>query len=172
MIRIAAGIAITATVVLVDLASKGLAHAGLRECAGPPVSACDRVDLAGPFGLLRTTNDVGAFGVVGDPWLWPLLALSVVGLGVLLRWSAGRTAFALAAALLVGGFVANLVDRAIWGSVTDFIDVRGTGSDSGLVLNLADIALAAGGLALVMAVWRTTRAATPGTGAPDPAAVP
>lgn len=166
--RLAAGTVITATVMLADLASKGLAHAGLRECAGPPVSACDRVVLAGPFGLLRTTNDVGAFGVVGDPWLWPLLALAVVGLGVLLWWSAGGTPFAPAAALLVGGFVANLVDRAIWGSVTDFIDIRGAGSDSGLVLNLADLALAAGGLALVLAVWRTTRAATPGAEVPDP----
>ena len=168
MTRLAAGIAITAAVILADLASKWLAHAGLRECAGPPVLACDRVDLAGPFGLLRTTNDVGAFGVVGDPWLWPLLALAVVGLGVLLWWSAGRTAFALAATLLVGGFAANLVDRAIWGSVTDFIDIRGAGSDSGLVLNLADLALAAGGLALVMAVWRTTRAATAGAEATVP----
>ncbi|HYO42480.1 MAG TPA: signal peptidase II [Candidatus Limnocylindrales bacterium] len=172
MIGTVAGVAIAATVAIVDLASKGLAHAGLRACAGPPVSACDRVDLLGPFGLLRTTNDVGAFGIIGDPWLWPLLALALVGLGAFLRWSAGRTTLSIAAALLMGGFAANLLDRAVWGAVTDFIDVRGTGADSGLVLNLADLALAAGGLTLVAAVWRGTRAAGLATAPPVAVLVP
>ena len=114
--------------------------------------------IVGPLGLLRTDNADSALGLVDGNWLWLPLVLAVV----LVVWqtttvATGCTRFlpALAASvgLQVGGLVANLVDRFVFGTVTDFIDLRVGSADQGLVLNPADLGLGAGALLLTALTW-------------------
>jgi hypothetical protein len=57
-----------------------------------------------------------------------------------------------AGGLVIGGSAANIIDRAITGSVTDFI------SGPGDVFNLADVGVYVGIVAAVARIWRATRA--------------
>ena len=116
--------ALTAVAVLVlDLVTKHLALE--RLAPGRPVSVID-----GLFSLTLVMNPGLAFGMLaGTPagWRWLVALLSIGALGVLavvgLRMlpTGGRlTPFALG--LIFGGAVGNLIDRARYGAVVDFLD--------------------------------------------------
>ena len=72
-----------------------------------------------------------AFGLLGSVppgWRWVVAALSLVALAVLARVAlrvlpAGGWMGRLAIGLIFGGAVGNLVDRARFGAVVDFVDV-------------------------------------------------
>jgi signal peptidase II len=158
-------LAATASVFAVDQIAKAIIRSELTLCSAPPVSLCDRVSIAEPLGLLRTENGDGAFGFLAGDAIGPLM---VVLLGILL-WQVARMPktplLGLAIGLLLGGWLANIADRALYGVVTDFIDLRWDLADKGVVLNPADIGLAAGAFVLAMLLYRhaagTSRAATP-----------
>lgn len=110
--------------------------------------------VRGPLGihLRRTTNARPITGGrPGDAELPVVLAaaaalaIGIAGAGVALRRPA---ALQIGAGMMAGGMAANLVDRARGDGVTDFLRYPGG------VLNLADLALAAGfacaGLALAV----------------------
>jgi lipoprotein signal peptidase len=126
----------------------------LTVCSAPPVSLCDHVSIVGPLGLLRTENGDGAFGLLAGAAIGPVL---IALLGVLL-WRTARLRWtpllALAIGLQFGGLVANLADRALFGVVTDFIDLRVGLADKGVVLNPADIGLAVGGVLFAIVISR------------------
>jgi signal peptidase II len=147
-------------VVVLDQVAKFAIRAHLEVCSGPPVEACDRIALVGPLGLLRTENPDSAFGLVDGRWLALLLLFAIallVSLAIVTAPNTGRDTglLAVSVGLQFGGLLGNLADRILVGSVTDFIDLR-SGTDKGLVLNPADLALVAGGLLLTAITWNAT----------------
>src|SRR5450755_604432 len=76
------------------------------------------------------------------------------------------TARFVALALVAGGGISNLIDRLLYdGRVTDFLNV-GIGSRRTGIFNLADMAIMAGVLLLILRRGAPAPAASPPTGAP------
>lgn len=113
--------------------------------------------LGDTFRLTRGENAGVAFGLLQGsplvPWL-TLAALVAVAL-VVARALRGRRAGQVAAGLLLGGGLANLLDRLGDGRVTDYLD-WGLGAWRYPNFNLPDTAIVVGlGLAMWLAPWRT-----------------
>jgi signal peptidase II len=112
---------------------------------------------------LRLAHNAGvAFSLMNG---WGALAIAAVQLAVLggaaLAWWRNRgagVAFHVALALVVGGAVANLVDRIARGSVVDFLHLA-----HWPIFNVADVAIVSGGLLLVL---RGARPVTRSSGTP------
>jgi signal peptidase II len=139
---VAPALAACGAVVAIDQGSKALATS--------LVSRGEREEVL-PFLAFENTRNKGvAFGLAGDVSAW-LVGAMLVGLLVLLVFLAARasngTALWIAAGLLVGGALGNLADRVRDGAVTDFIDLPVWPT-----FNLADLAIVAGVVLLVLAV--------------------
>ncbi len=143
---------VAALVVLVDEAMKLAVRQTLAVCAGAPTSSCERIDLAGPVGLLRFENAGSALGFLQGMWVWVLIAALGLALLPLYGQRLKNTALLAPAALgfQAGGAIANLMDRALFGGVTDFIDVG-----IGVIFNPADVALLAGMVLALEALRRS-----------------
>lgn len=130
-----------AVVGVVDLASKLAAE---RELVGG-------VELAAGARLVLGHNTGVAFGGFAGAPPAALVALSLLCLaGLLFALARGLLAGGpVAAGLILGGAVSNLVDRVQGGGVTDFIDIGAWPS-----FNLADAALTLG---MAMVLWRSVR---------------
>ena len=105
----------------------------------------DRLPLG--FHLVRTENSGVAFGFLGGGGAL-VVVLTVAVLLAVLVWvwrQPGRPGLWLAAGLLAGGAVGNLIDRARLGAVTDFID-----PPAWPAFNLADVAITVGVAVLVL----------------------
>lgn len=84
---------------------------------------------------------------------WVLIAVAVViSLAVLwwVRRERPRRAGLIAAGLLVGGAIGNVIDRLIYGSVADFLNMSCCGIENPYAFNVADIAIFFGAAALVL----------------------
>ncbi|KGB80426.1 lipoprotein signal peptidase [Rhodovulum sp. NI22] len=96
------------------------------------------------FGLLSNSAEI---------MRWVLVAVALVISGWVIRWAA-RAARALvaqiAAGCLVGGALGNVVDRVLYGAVADFLNMSCCGFDNPYSFNIADIAIFAGALGLVL----------------------
>ena len=119
---------------------------------GVPVTVID-----GWLALTLVLNPGLAFGLLGSvppAWRWVVAALSLVALAVLARVAlrvlpAGGSTGRLAIGLIFGGAVGNLVDRARFGAVVDFVDVYCRGwhwpafnvADSAITVGVALLAL-------------------------------
>jgi signal peptidase II len=115
--------ALAGLVLVLDQATKAIALARLEP--GMPVTVVE-----GVFSLTLVMNPGLAFGMLGAvpvAWRWIVGLLSVGALVVLavlatrLLGSGGRLA-RLALGLIFGGAVGNLIDRARFGAVVDFLD--------------------------------------------------
>lgn len=81
-----------------------------------------------------------------------LVTLAVVISGFLLWWgnrNLGRIITRLGAGAIIGGALANAVDRVIYGAVADFLNMSCCGISNPYTFNIADIAIFAGAFALV-----------------------
>ena len=116
-------VAIAAVVLVLDQLTKFVA---LRRLAlGIPQPVID-----GFFSLTLVMNPGLAFGMLGrtpPAWRWVIAALSLVALLALLSFArrlapTGGMLSALALGLILGGAVGNLIDRARFGAVVDFLD--------------------------------------------------
>ncbi len=112
--------------------------------------------LLGPVGLDLTMvwNRGVTFGLFSGEGSWNHLVLSLLALvvaGWLLRWLARAETRLVTYALgaVIGGAVANVIDRVRFGAVVDFVDVHAWGWHW-YVFNLADAAIVCGVLALVV----------------------
>lgn len=126
-----AGMALGAAIVaLIDLASKAAAVRNIEE----------PVELTGFLSLTVVRNPGVAFGL-GTALPTPLLLGITISVALLLGWLVftGHLQQSVAAALILGGAVANIIDRAGDGSVVDVIDVGWWPT-----FNLADIAIVTG----------------------------
>jgi signal peptidase II len=113
--------------------------------------------IDGLLALTLTLNPGLAFGLLAglpEAWRWVVAALSLVALLVLARVSMrvltpGTVADRTAIGLIFGGAVGNLIDRARFGAVVDFIDVHYRGwhwpafnvADSAITIGVALLAL-------------------------------
>jgi signal peptidase II len=126
-------------VVMLDQATKAIVSDSLAP--GERVSLVLGIDLA------HVTNRGIAFGLFGDGGD-AVLVVTAAALALVLAWFArdpGRPGLWLAVGLLVGGALGNLADRVREDAVTDFID-----PPLWPAFNVADIAITAGALVLVL----------------------
>jgi signal peptidase II len=114
---------VAALVVLVDQATKAWVVEGLNLTPG------FSRPMLWPLAITLVRNDGISFGFFQThaPWTrWVLAGFSLavsVGLGLWMR-RADRLLTGLAAGLILGGALGNLVDRVRLGAVVDFIDVH------------------------------------------------
>lgn len=103
------------------------------------------------YGENRGIN-FGLFGDGSDASRWILIALALgICVGVLIwvyRTSMGRLA-QIGAGLLVGGALANVFDRMLYGYVLDFLNMSCCTINNPFVFNLADVFIFAGAIGLV-----------------------
>jgi signal peptidase II len=68
----------------------------------------------------------------------------------------------LSGGLLVGGALGNVVDRIAYGAVADFLNMSCCGIENPYAFNIADIAIFAGAIGLVIFSRGTPKAGKPG----------
>jgi len=119
---------------------------------GVPVTLVD--DLLSFTLVMNPGLAFGLLGTVPRAWRWVVAALSLVALAVLARVAlrvlpAGGPVGQVAIGLIFGGAVGNLIDRARFGAVVDFVDVHWRGwhwpafnvADSAITVGVALLAL-------------------------------
>jgi signal peptidase II len=154
-------VVIAGTIVVLDQITKAV----VLDRLAPGVS----VQVIDHFVSLTLVMNTGlAFGLLsGLPaaWRWVVALLSIIALVVLSRVAMGVLAGGgwsarLSIALIFGGAVGNLIDRARFGAVVDFVDVHVRGYHWP-AFNVADSAITIGvsllALHLVLARPTTTR---------------
>ena len=94
----------------------------------------------------------GLFSGEGDAGRWLLIGLALVISAGVLIWTRRETDWRVqvASGLLVGGAVGNVADRLIYGAVADFLNISCCGIDNPFAFNVADVAICAGALGLVI----------------------
>ncbi len=95
-----------------------------------------------------------AFGIrIGNRTLFTIfsVAASVVIFAYLLRTRGDHKLVKWSLALILGGAIGNLIDRVLYGSVVDFIDV-GIGDLRWPVFNVADMAVSLGMMVLIVVI--------------------
>jgi signal peptidase II len=100
------------------------------------------------FGLLGGSGDLGR---------WLLIALALAISAWVLNWARRERQNRLvqvAAGLLVGGALGNVIDRLIFGAVADFLNMACCGIANPYAFNVADIAIFAGAAGLILAPGR------------------
>ncbi|HEY9040465.1 MAG TPA: signal peptidase II [Roseovarius sp.] len=115
------------------------------------------IEVAPPFLVLRMAWNYGVnFGLMaGDSPMtrWVLIALALVISGAVLWWAhrePGGKWQRIAAGLLVGGALGNVIDRVLYGAVADFLNMSCCGISNPFAFNVADIAIFAGALGMVI----------------------
>lgn len=99
----------------------------------------------------------GLFAGSHELMRWLLIALAVTVSVALFRWSRTmvRPVGRVAAGLVIGGAIANALDRLIYGAVADFLNMSCCGIDNPFAFNLADVFIFAGAAGLIL--WGDTR---------------
>ena len=119
-----------------------------------------------PFFLYRTYNDGIAFSLFSGAGPWPLIALALVVMGVVIwMWRSTppeRTLSHVAFALIIAGAIGNVIDRARLGYVIDMFlfDLEFW---SFAVFNVADTWITFGAALILLdefLAWRRGRAAS------------
>ncbi|MGR3409608.1 MAG: signal peptidase II [Paracoccus sp. (in: a-proteobacteria)] len=114
------------------------------------------------FGLMSSEQDVMRWVLIGIAlaiclWVWIWVWRSAMG-----RF--GRVA----AGLLIGGALGNVIDRLLYGAVADFLNMSLPGWQNPYSFNVADISIFAGAIGLVLVPQKTA----PDAAAPKPAPKP
>lgn len=115
------------------------------------------IDVLPPYLNLRMAWNYGVnFGLLshGADWArWGLIVLAVAISAWVVWWmrrERGNWKAEFAAGLLVGGALGNVVDRIAYGAVADFLNMSCCGIENPYAFNVADIAIFAGALGLVV----------------------
>ena len=142
---------IAVAVFLLDQASKllvvqllGLARRGSIDVLPPYLNFRMAWNRGVNFGLLSSDSQITR---------WLLIAISLAITAWVIRWvrqghvgMAGR----ISAGLLVGGALGNVIDRLVYGAVADFLNMSCCGFENPFAFNIADIAIFAGALGLIL----------------------
>ena len=138
---------------IADQASKALVVAEAARLAGG-------VPVLPGFNLVFGRNSGVTFGLFGEvPW-WALALVAAAICGWLLRImvAAPTRSESVAAGMIVGGALGNVLDRIRFGAVTDFLDFY-AGAWHWPAFNLADVAVVCGAALLVLRPLMGHRAA-------------
>lgn len=142
-------------VVAVDQLSKlavvfglGLRHRYVIEVLPPYLDFRMAWNRGVNFGFLANGTEVSRWLLVAvalgiSAWVW--------------RWVKGEghgTGARIAAGLLIGGALGNVIDRVAYGAVADFLNMSCCGFDNPFSFNLADVGVFFGALGLVLLVKR------------------
>ncbi len=111
------------------------------------------IDVMAPFVTFRMAWNRGVnFGIgAGLDMRWILIGVAIaISAGVLIwLWRSGGTfQMMIAAGLLIGGAIGNVVDRVVYGAVADFLNMSCCGINNPFAFNVADIAIFAGAIGL------------------------
>jgi signal peptidase II len=115
------------------------------------------IDVLPPYLNFRMAWNYGVnFGLMShgsDLARWGLTALALVISAWVIWWirrERGNWKAELAGGLLVGGALGNVIDRIVYGAVADFLNMSCCGIENPYAFNVADIAIFAGALGLVI----------------------
>lgn len=109
----------------------------------------ERLPVFPGFNFVLAHNNGAAFSFLADAggwqrWLFSGLAFAVVVTILVLLWKHnGKKLFSLALTLIMAGALGNLIDRAVYGFVIDFLDFY-VGTWHWPAFNVADIAICLG----------------------------
>lgn len=104
----------------------------------------------------------GLFANSADVVRWVLIAVALVISAWVILWvrrEKMRVLAQISAGLLVGGALGNVVDRLAYGAVADFLNMSCCGIENPYSFNLADVAVFAGALGLVLFAGGKSRGA-------------
>ena len=116
----------------------------------------ERIEVTSFFNLVLVFNPGAAFSFLSDAggwqrWFFVVLAIAVSGwLTFLIRRHAAERLLPLAAALILGGALGNVIDRIRFGAVADFLDAHAAGWHWP-AFNIADSAISVG---VALLVWQ------------------
>ncbi|MCX7643873.1 MAG: signal peptidase II [Rhodobacteraceae bacterium] len=118
------------------------------------------IDVWPPFFNLRMAWNEGInFGLAagGGATRWVLIAVALAISAWVIVWvmRSGRRrkpSVLVAAGLLVGGAIGNVVDRLLYGAVADFINMSCCGIRNPYAFNVADVAIFLGAVGLVFLI--------------------
>ena len=136
-------------VFLIDQATKYLVVHGMN------LRDRGEIEVLPPFLNFRMAWNEGInFGLFASfDMRWVLVAVSVAISAMVLWWvhrdRAGRW-MAISAGVLVGGALGNVIDRILYGAVADFLNMSCCGIENPYAFNVADIAIFAGAIGLVI----------------------
>ncbi|MFZ2102439.1 MAG: signal peptidase II [Oricola sp.] len=155
MKRLAPAITVIGGIVAIDQAIKSAVER-MMEYQQP-------IDLLPFFALYRTHNQGIAFSMLWGAGPWALIAVSIAVIGfVLWLWRSSppeRAISHVGFALVIGGALGNLIDRAVFGHVIDYFLFH-TPIWSFAVFNLADAAITVGAGVIILdelLVWLRER---------------
>ena len=101
----------------------------------------------------------GLFSNDADIMRWVLIALALIISAWVVYWVSkeeiGRWSY-ISAGLLVGGALGNVIDRVIYGAVADFLNMSCCGFENPFSFNVADIAVFAGAIGLILFTGQKT----------------
>jgi signal peptidase II len=116
-----------------------------------------QIDVWPPFLQFRMAWNTGInFGLFAtNQWVLIAIALAISAWVLWWMWreKTGRLA-QISAGLLIGGALGNVIDRIIYGAVADFLNMSCCGIENPYSFNVADIAIFAGAIGLVLFTGR------------------
>lgn len=127
-----------------------------------------QIDVFPPFLNLRMAWNYGVnfglFSGASDLTRWVLIAVALVISGAVVWWiraeRPGRWGM-IAAGLLIGGALGNVIDRILYGAVADFLNMSCCGITNPFAFNVADIAIFAGAFGLILFTGENPRKKAP-----------
>lgn len=139
-------ICVVIATVLIDLVTKLLVMNNMEIGESIPL-------IEGVLHLTYITNKGAAFGSLADA-RWFFMAVSVLLIAFLtfliLIWENGEKLFYVAASMVLGGGIGNMIDRIAYGEVVDFIDFCAFPSLWKWIFNGADSFVCIGGGLLIL----------------------
>jgi signal peptidase II len=115
------------------------------------------IEVAPPYLVFRMAWNRGInFGLFANysaimPWVLIAIALAISAwVWVWIRREGATLRAQIAGGLLIGGALGNVVDRAVYGAVADFLNMSCCGIDNPYAFNVADISIFAGAIGLIL----------------------
>lgn len=156
---IALVVVLVSIILIVDQVSKSWITTRYGPCGNPTFTPVIGLN-AGISYVCNTGTAFSRFQGSAFVWLPVLLAVSVVGW----LWARSLTAplplQQFAFGLIIGGAIGNIIDRARFGYVVDFVDLRLNDQWRFYVFNVADSCISIGVVLLAIAFWRMETART------------
>lgn len=113
------------------------------------------------FTIINTHNTGAAFGMFKEGGgVFTVVAILVAGAIIYYyrQIPEGQIAIRVALGLQLGGAIGNLLDRLLFGTVTDFIFFHWYDLINAPIFNFADLAITSGVVVLALLMWREHRA--------------